>query len=181
MHPVTIFDKQFEQFITQDRITVEILRITEELQHKYLIGKVPVFIVVTNGAMRFASDILRHYNGVCEVRCIRLSSYNGGTESSGTVKTVFGLDNSLKGRDVVIIEDIIDTGKTIHELRRQLVELGVGSISICTALFKPDACEYDDAYPDYWGFVVDNLFVVGYGMDYKERGRNLNGIWKLKA
>jgi hypoxanthine phosphoribosyltransferase len=180
MHPITILDKQFELFITQDQITTEILRITTELQHKYFIGKVPVFIIVANGALRFASDILKYYNGDCEIRCIRMSSYNGD-ETSGTVKTVFGLDDSLKGRDVIIIEDIIDTGKTVHELREQLTKLSVGSIEVCTALFKPDACEYDDARPDYWGFVVDNLFVVGYGMDYKEQGRNLNGIWKPKA
>ena len=182
MNPVTILDKQFELFITSDQITAELLRISTELQSKYTFtGRVPVFIVVTNGAMRFASDLLRYYNGACEVRCIRVSSYNGGTESSGQVKTVFGLDDSLRGRDVIIVEDIIDTGKTIHELRDQLLEIGANSVEVCASLFKQDACEYNDAYPDYWGFVIDNVFVVGYGMDYQEQGRNLNGIWKLKA
>ena len=161
LHPVTVLDKQFEQFITPDQITNNVIRITKELMSKYIKGKVPVFVVVMNGAMRFASDILRFYPKACEVRCIRVSSYNGGTESSGQVKTVFGLDDSLKGRDVVIVEDIIDTGKTIHELRDQFREIGVNSVEVCTMLFKQDACEYNDAYPDYWGFVMDNVCVVG--------------------
>jgi len=142
------------------------------------VGDSPVFLGVLNGSFIFMADLVRAYENPCEVSFIRLSSYDG-LASSGEVLTVIGLTDPLEGRDVIIVEDIIDSGKTMDEFLPTLKEMNPNSITLVTFLLKPDALKYD--FPiDIIGFEIPDKFVIGYGLDYDEKGRNLKGIYQLK-
>ena len=137
----------------------------------------PIFIGVLNGAFMVVSDFVKHYNGNCEVSFVKLASYEG-MGSTGAVKQLIGLGQSLEGRSVVIIEDIVDTGNTIEELKKMFEGQGVNQLKIATLFFKPEA--YTKNIPlDYVGFEIPNKFIVGYGLDYDGLGRNLPEIYQL--
>lgn len=140
-------------------------------------GKKPLFIAILNGSFMFAADLFKNVTVPSEISFIKLASYKG-TKSTGNVITAIGLDEKLNGRHIIIIEDIIDTGKTLHEFLPQLFEQSPASLKICALLQKPDATVFPLTI-DYLGFSIPNKFVLGYGLDYDGLGRNINGIYRL--
>lgn len=145
--------------------------------HAHYRNQCPIFLVVLNGAFMFASELLRQYQGNCEVSFVKLASYSG-TSSTGKIKELIGLNESLKGRDVIVVEDIVDTGHTMAQILRQLDAMGVASVEIATLLFKPKAL-VEPIQPRYVGFEAENLFYLGFGLDYDGLGRNWPHIYKL--
>ena len=139
--------------------------------------KDPIFLCILNGAFVFAADLYMRLDIDAQISFVKLASYTGD-HSSGHVKTLIGLDKRLTGRHVVIVEDIVDTGKTITELLPTLQNYQPESVQIVTLLTKPDALQYD-VKPAHVGFEIPDEFVVGYGLDYNGHGRNLNGIYKI--
>ena len=134
--------------------------------------------MVLNGAFIFAADLVRACETLpCETTFVRLSSYIG-MASSGEVSTLLGLKEDLKGRHLIVVEDIIDTGKTLHHFTHHLQHLEPASIAVATFLLKPDALVYP-IQADYCAFEIENRFVIGYGLDFDEQGRNLEGVYQL--
>jgi hypoxanthine phosphoribosyltransferase len=174
---VQIHDKQFTLFIPSDYILNEVESLAKKLEADYN-GKNPVFVVVLNGAFMFASDLLKFYNDNCDISFTKLSSYKG-LSSSGTVNQQMEFMIDFNNRHVIIVEDIVDTGLTIESLTENLKIQNPASIEICSLLFKPEAFK-GSIPPKYQGFVIANKFVVGYGLDYNERGRNLKDLYQLK-
>ncbi len=139
--------------------------------------KKPLFLAVLNGSFMFASDLMKKIKIDCEISFVKVASYEG-TSSTGTMKQLIGLNEDIKGRTVVIVEDIVDTGSTIENVWQQLTELGAAEIKVATLLFKPEA--YTKTVPiEYAAIVVPNDFLVGYGLDYDGLGRNLEDIYVL--
>jgi hypoxanthine phosphoribosyltransferase len=178
MESLKILDKEFVPFINSDELQKRIEALGLELTNDYR-GKRPVFLGVLNGCFRFVADLIQHVDLSCEVSFIKLSSYSG-TESTGQVKALTGLPLNLEGRDIIVVEDIVDTGTTIEYLVDTLLPHNPASVKIATLLYKPEAYKKEVAI-DYVGFEIPNLFVVGYGLDYDEMGRNLNEIYQIKA
>lgn len=177
MSEVKIHDKNFTTYISSDKIQSRIREIGLQVDTE-LGEKKPIFLGVLNGAFRFASDLLSHVDTDCEINFIKVQSYSG-TESTGAVKEMIGLNTDISGRDIIIVEDIVDTGHTLTYLLDILKKKNPASVRIATLLFKPDA--YLKDFPlDYVGFEIPNLFVVGYGLDYDGYGRNLNDIYQIK-
>lgn len=176
MSVIRVHDKTFEPYLTAEEIEQTIKRLAGELDRDYA-DKRPLFIAVLNGAFMFASDLFKHLTIEAEVCFIKLASYKG-TKSSGRVLTAIGLDNEVYQRHVVILEDIVDTGKTLTEFMPQLVHQQPASIKICALLHKPEAT-VNPIEINYLGFTIPNKFVVGYGLDYDGLGRNIPEIYKL--
>ena len=169
-------DKSFNKFIVNDDIQAKVndlaVRLNTDLE-----GKKPLFVVVLNGAFIFASDLLKKVTIDCEIAFVKLSSYQG-TQSSGVVQQIIGLDMDIKGRTIVIIEDIVDTGLTLDRFRKTLNEMEPAEVKVAACLLKPDA--FHDKFPiDYLCFSIPNEFVVGYGLDYDGLGRNSSDIYKI--
>ena len=172
-----LHDLKFIPFIPEAEITSAIEKVAEKVNADYK-GKTPVFLGILNGAFLFASELIKRFEGDCEVSFVKLSSYQG-TNSSGDVKSLMGLNQSLEGREVIVIEDIVDTGNTLESIYAILEREKVKDFKIATLFYKPDA--YKKNYPiDYCGMEIPNDFIVGYGLDYKELGRNLRQVYKLK-
>ena len=169
-----IHDLYFKPLITPEEITARVDTIGAALSAQYQ-DKRPMFISILSGAFVFASDIIRTFDGDCEVGFVKLASYTG-TRSSGDVQTVFGLEKELHNRHLIIVEDIIDTGRTLHFFNQHLAAQSPASICIVSLLAKPDALQFPVKI-DYTGFEIPDEFVVGYGLDYDGLGRNLPGIW----
>lgn len=176
MSVIRVHDKTFEPYLTADEIGQTIKRLAGELDRDYA-DKRPLFIAVLNGAFMFASDLFKQLTIEAEICFIKLASYKG-TKSSGRVLTAIGLDNEVYKRHVVIVEDIVDTGKTLTEFMPQLVHQQPASIKICALLHKPEAT-VNPIEINYLGFTIPNKFVVGYGLDYDGLGRNIKEIYKL--
>jgi hypoxanthine phosphoribosyltransferase len=177
MHSIQIHDKSFIEFLSHEDILTQVDRIAQQINTDYS-GKCPLFIAVLNGSFMFGSDLFKSLDIEAEICFIKLASYKG-IKSTGQVTTSIGLDVSLKDRDVILIEDIVDTGKTLHEFLPQLHDQNPSSIRITSLLHKPDALLYPIKV-DYLGFEVPNKFLVGYGLDYDGLGRNLKDIYQLK-
>lgn len=173
---IKLWDKYFQPYLQQDVLEKRILQLAQQITLDYE-GKRPVFLAVLNGSFMFASDLLKHIPFNCEIAFIRLSSYHG-TESSGKVKQVVGLDMPLFGRHVIVIEDIVDTGLTLSQLAEHLDTQRVESLRVASLLFKPGKLRHA-IRPDYCGFEIGNEFVVGYGLDYNGLGRQLPQIYKV--
>jgi len=171
-----VLDKQFKSYLEKETIQIEVERIASELNRDYT-GKNPLFIAILNGSFMFASDLFKLIKVPAEICFIKLASYKG-TQSTGQVITAIGLDRDLFERDVVIIEDIVDTGKTLTAFLPQLEHQQPRSLKICSLLHKKAATTYP-VQIDYLGFEIPDLFVVGYGLDYNGFGRNLNKIMQL--
>jgi hypoxanthine phosphoribosyltransferase len=171
-----VLDKQFKSYLEKETIQIEVERIASELNRDYT-GKNPLFIAILNGSFMFASDLFKLIKIPAEICFIKLASYKG-TQSTGQVITAIGLDRDLFERDVVIIEDIVDTGKTLTAFLPQLEHQQPRSLKICSLLHKKAATTYP-VQIDYLGFEIPDLFVVGYGLDYNGFGRNLNKIMQL--
>lgn len=173
---VSILDKHFEEFIGESEIQAEIKTLADQLNATYA-GKEIVFIAVLNGAFMFAADLMKNIQLSAEISFVKVSSYVG-TTTSGRVDELIGLNTSIRGKEVVIIEDIVDTGITIDKVITLLKSDDPSSIAICTLLYKPDAF-VGKTKPDFVGFSIPNKFVVGYGLDYSEKGRNLRSIFQV--
>lgn len=176
MDKVKLKDKTFRPYIPESQIAEAITEIadvlTRELQNEY-----PLFLVVLNGSFMFAADLLRRITFPCDISFIKVASYHGVT-SSGSVTELIGLTEEVKGRTVVIVEDIVDTGTTLEKLYNVLVHKEVQEIKIATLLHKPNAFK-KSLKVDYTGIEIPNDFVVGYGLDYDGLGRNLPAIYVL--
>lgn len=176
METIKVLDKEFKLYIKQEEIEAVIKDIANQINEDYK-GKSPIFLVLLNGAFMFASQLLKELTIDCETSFVKYASYNG-TQSTGNVKELIGLNSSLEGRDIVIIEDIIDSGYTMKCILKKLEDLKVASVKIATMLFKPNAFEFDYKV-DYIGMNIGNEFIVGYGLDYNEHGRNYGSIYKV--
>lgn len=176
MRSINIDDKKFELFIDSAAIAQKINETGKLIAEEYR-DKNPVFLCVLNGAYVFAADLLRKTDIPAEVSFIKLSSYNG-THSTGQVQTLIGLNGDLRGRNVVVIEDIIDTGKTIHDLLPLIAAKAPASVKLACLLSKPEARTHEVSI-DYTCFEIADKFVIGYGLDYNGLGRNLPDIYTL--
>ncbi|HDO27871.1 MAG TPA: hypoxanthine phosphoribosyltransferase [Bacteroidetes bacterium] len=173
---IQIHDKKFEPYLTFEEIDRAIQQIADRL-NKELKDKNPLFIPILNGAFMFAADLFKKLNFPCEVSFVKFASYVG-TSSSENVKQLIGLNHDIKGRSVVIVEDIIDSGLTIHKILDLLEQNQVKDVKIATLLLKPDA--FKGTYKvDYVGLNIPNDFIVGYGLDYNQQGRNYKDIYKI--
>ena len=164
--------------VNEDQLKERVNELAEAISNDYK-GKDLLFIVILRGAFVFASDLFKRIKTFCEVDFMAVSSYGSGTESSGEVKILKDLSNSIEGKDVIIIEDILDTGITLSNLIKMLKVRKPASIEICTCLNKPERRKVD-IQAKYIGFDVENAFIVGYGLDYDEKYRNLPYIGVLK-
>lgn len=173
---VTINDKNFEPFLSGDQLAMRISELAVMINQDYA-HRNPLFVVVLNGAFMFAADLLKKIKVPCELSFIKLASYHQ-TSSSGAVKELIGLSRPVAGRDVVVVEDIVDTGLTMSGLVRRIREEGARSVEVLTLLHKPAALR-QPIQMKYVGFEIENRFVVGYGLDYDEQGRNLDAIYVL--
>jgi len=174
---ITIRDKQFELFIEQEVIEQGIKRIAEQMNTD-LEGKNPIFLAVLNGAFMFAGELMKEVSVPSEITFVRLASYHG-TTTTNKVQEVLGLNESIKGRHVVIVEDIVDSGNTMVSLVEELKKHQPEAVKIATLLFKPAALR-QKLHLDYVALEIPNDFIVGYGLDYDGYGRNLKDIYKVK-
>jgi hypoxanthine phosphoribosyltransferase len=175
---VKIHDAWFEPYISPEQLNARIKLVGEAINKDYEQLN-PLFVSVLKGAVFFSTELLKHFEGECEVDFIKVSSYEKMT-STGEVQETMGLSTSLNGRHVIILEDIVDTGLTLKTLMEQFQRLEPASIRIASMTMKPDALQTPINVP-YLGFELPNEFVVGYGLDYDQQGRNLHGIYKLKS
>ena len=176
MEIVQVLDKKFSLYISKEKIKERVKEVAAEIE-KDLKDKNPLFLVILNGSFVFGADLLREMNFPCEITFIRMSSYEG-TSTTGEVKQVIGLRESIEGRTVVVVEDIIDTGYTMKEMLRILNDKNPESIHVTSLFVKPDNLKVDVKI-DYRCFDIDNDFIVGYGLDYDHYGRNLPDIYKV--
>ncbi len=176
MELLRVHDKTFKPFIDAATIQKKVFETGRQIAEDYQ-GLDPLFIVVLNGSFMFAADIFRAIDIPAEISFIKLASYKG-TTSTGNVITAIGMDENLTGRHVVILEDIIDSGKTLHSFLPEIWQRQPASIKIAVFLSKPTALQYD-VKPDYHCFEIPDDFVVGYGLDYDGLGRNLPALYVL--
>jgi hypoxanthine phosphoribosyltransferase len=174
---IQINDKSFDVFINKEDIQNKVKELASIINSDYE-GKDVLFIAVLNGSFMFASDLLKSIILDCEISFIKVSSYIG-TSSLGRVDELIGLNSDVSNKHVVILEDIVDTGITIDKIISLLSIEKPLSVKTCSLLFKPDAFKGKEK-PAYFGFAISNTFVVGYGLDYDEKGRNLDEIYQLK-
>jgi hypoxanthine phosphoribosyltransferase len=173
---ITVHDKTFETYLTEGTIQHRVKELARQIDEDYA-GKRPLFIAILNGSFMFAADLFKYLQIEAEISFIKISSYKG-MQSTGRVVTTIGLDDDLFGRDVILLEDIVDTGKTLHNFLPRLEHQQPRSLRLATLLHKPEATEYP-LQLDYVGFSIPNKFVLGYGLDYDGLGRNLKEIYQL--
>ena len=178
MELIKINDKTFEPYVSAEELNQIAERMASEV-YQDLQESRPIFIAVLNGSFMFAADFLRHYQGDCEISFVKMASYKG-TQSTGKVHQLIGLSTPVEGRDVVILEDIIDTGNTLEEIYRIFEDKKVNSFRVATLFFKPDAYK-KDLKIDYVGKPIPNRFIVGYGLDFDEIARNLPQVYQLNT
>lgn len=174
---IQVLDKQFQPYISKAEIAKRISELAAELNRDYA-GKRPIFLAILNGSFMFAADLFRQLTIEAEICFIKLASYKG-TKSTGQVITSIGLDENLNGRHVIVVEDIVDTGKTLHQFLPQLHNQQPASLEIASLLHKPEALQYPDIKIAYLGFSVPNKFLLGFGLDYDGLARNLDEIYQL--
>ncbi|MFC0518609.1 hypoxanthine phosphoribosyltransferase [Mucilaginibacter angelicae] len=172
-----IADLEFETLITAKQIEERVKAIGVQISEDFK-DTVPVMVGVLNGSFLFIADLIKQVSIPCEINFTKLASYYGGTTSSLKIREDIDLTVDIKGRDVLIIEDIVDTGNTAHYLIEKLKEREPASLRLCSLLLKPAALQKKIDELKYVGFEIENEFVVGYGLDYKEMGRNLADIYK---
>jgi hypoxanthine phosphoribosyltransferase len=174
---ILLHDKLFVPFISAKEIDFAIINMAKQIEDDFL-EETPVFIGILNGSFMVMSDLLKHYNAPCEVSFIKLASYEG-TQRSNNIKQLIGLNGNFEGKTVIIVEDIVDTGNTIEELKSLFKEQKVKHFKIATLFLKPDAYKKDIKL-DYVGIRIPDKFIVGYGLDYNGLGRNLSEVYQLK-
>ena len=176
MKTVKVLDKEFGLYIPQEKIENSIQNVADQI-NRDLEGMNPMFLVVLNGAFMFASELFKRITIPCEISFVKLTSYSG-TKTTNVIRELIGLDHPLDGRHVVIVEDIVETGHTMRYTIKKLRDLKAADVRVATLFFKPDQFQYD--FPiDYKGMDIGNDFIVGYGLDYDQQGRNLPDIYKI--
>lgn len=176
MTNVTLHDKQFEPFISEAELNTAMDAVAAKVAARYA-DRVPLFIGVLNGSYFFASELMKRLPITCEISFVKVASYHG-TVSSGTVSQLIGLQERIAGRDVVVVEDIVDTGNTITHVVEALKEKNPASIAIASLLLKPEVYKKDIPI-DFVALEIPNVFVVGSGLDHDGLGRNLPGIYRI--
>lgn len=171
-----IKDKNFKLYISEERINTAIQQVAEQLNTDYKNESV-IFIGVLNGAFMFASDLFKNIDLQCEISFVKVNSYKG-TASEGKVHELIGLTTDIKNKHVIIIEDIVDTGLTLNKLYSMLEMYEPKSVEVATLLFKPTAYS-GNKKPKYIGLEIENKFIVGFGLDYLEEGRNTKDIYQI--
>lgn len=177
MSVVKIQDKLFETSISEAEIKQRVKAVAEQI-NRDMAGKNPLLLAVLNGAFIFAADLMREITIPCEISFVKLASYQGVT-SSGTVKEVIGINENLSGRMVIIVEDIVESGLTMKRMIESIGTRNPASVHICTLLLKPDRLKVPLTI-DYVAFRIPNDFILGYGLDYDQQGRQLKDIYTLK-
>ena len=173
---VQVQDKRFKPFISEERIQKEVKRIAGEM-NRDLADKDPIFLGILNGAFMFASDLYKQLTFPCQITFLKLTSYSG-TQSTGSVKQLIGINLDLMDRVIVVLEDIVDSGITLETIIRQLSGYQPREIRVATFLHKPEAT-IKQVRLDYVGMEIPNDFILGYGLDYDGYGRNFNEIYQL--
>jgi hypoxanthine phosphoribosyltransferase len=177
MTNIRVFDREFELYLSSEQIQERISEMAAELNFD-LAGTKPVFIGILNGSFMFASDLFKRLRIDAQITFLKLASYQG-TTTTGSVKQLIGLNQDIKGQDIIILEDIVDTGITLENIIRQLNGYEPASVKVVSLLFKPDSYRMDITI-DYVGFSIPNDFIVGYGLDYDGFGRNYEAIYRVK-
>ena len=177
MKQVKLKDKEFGVSIPAEKIQSIISEIAQKINTDYKDKNVPLFISILNGSFMFTADLFKHIDFTCEVTFLKLTSYRG-TSSTGSVRQLIGVNESIEGRDVIVLEDIVDTGITIEQILGQLKSFEPASVKVASLLFKPEAYQKEMKI-DYIGMEIPNDFIVGYGLDYDGLGRNLADIYTL--
>jgi hypoxanthine phosphoribosyltransferase len=177
MADIKIHDKYFVPYLSEQEILSKVKELADKLNEDYK-GRRPLFISVLNGSFMFSADLFKYLTIDAEICFIKLASYKG-TKSTGHIITAIGLDTDINGRDIVILEDIIDTGKTMNQFLPQITHQQPSSLKIAVLLHKPEATQFPLTI-DYICFSIPNKFVVGYGLDYDGLGRNLGQLYQLK-
>jgi hypoxanthine phosphoribosyltransferase len=175
---IRVHDLRFAPLFSEEMVQARVREIGRELSERFA-GQKPLFISILSGAFVFASDLIRAFDGDCEIGFVKLASYQG-TQSSGAIQTVMGLEKDVAGRHVIVVEDIVDTGRTLHYFLELMREKQPASICSVAFLRKPEAAAFP-VQVDYVGFDIEDKFVVGYGLDYDNLGRNLPGVYQLLA
>ncbi|MEL6390523.1 MAG: hypoxanthine phosphoribosyltransferase [Bacteroidota bacterium] len=178
MGDIQIHDKSFEPYLTAESIQQRVAALGKTLSHDYE-GRSPIVLCILNGSFIFTADLVRAMHLPVRIEFVRYSSYSG-TSSTGQITQIMGLKSDLKDEHVIIVEDIIDTGFTIASALRDLQKSNPASVKVVSLLLKPDALRHE-VPTDYIGFEIPNDFVVGYGLDYDELGRDLPAIYRLKG
>jgi len=176
MEVVTIKDKSFKPFITEENLQEAVAVVARNINKDYKGGS-PLFLGVLNGSFMFASDLFKSIDLACTISFVKVASYEG-TNTTGKVNELIGLNEDVSGRDIIVIEDIVDTGNTLEKLYAILKEKNPKSIKTASLLFKPEAYK-KSIKVDYVGLEIPNAFVLGYGLDYDGLGRNLKSLYVL--
>ena len=177
MSTVVLHDKKFKICMTAAQIDNAVAKVAEKINTDLKDVDVPIFLSILNGSFMFTADLMRKIEVKSDVVFVKLASYQG-TESTGEVKQILGLSKSVEGKTVVVVEDIVETGNTIEEIHKILKDAGAADIKICTLLYKPDAYKKDIPI-DYAALQIPNDFIVGYGLDYNQLGRQYKDIYVL--
>lgn len=173
---IRVHDKVFEKFIYFEQLDEAIKTIADKL-NKEVSDKNPLFLSILNGAFMFASELFKKLDFPCEISFVKLASYSG-TASTESVRQLIGFDEDIRGRTIVVVEDIIDSGLTMQRVLEQLDKLGAAEVKIATLLYKPKAFKGDYKI-DYTAIEIPNDFIVGFGLDYNKHGRNFKDIYKI--
>ncbi|MBR5334359.1 MAG: hypoxanthine phosphoribosyltransferase [Alistipes sp.] len=174
MNRIKLQDKWFKVMIPAEEIDAAVDRVAKQLDERYK-GRTPIFLGVLSGSFLFLSDLVRKISFDSQLAFVKISSYSG-TESTGNVQQQLGIDFDIEGRDIIIVEDIVETGHSMNYLLEYLKAKNPASITICTLFFKPDKFLYEYKI-DYTALSIGNEFIVGYGLDYNQLGRNLKDIY----
>lgn len=176
MSTIKIHDKTFKISYTEKEILEHVKTVADRI-NRDMSGKNPLFLAVLNGSFVFAADLMRMITIQCEISFVKLASYQG-TMSTGTIKEVFGINEDISGRDIIIVEDIVESGLTMKRMLESLGTRNPASIHICTLLLKPEKLKVN-LNIEYAAMEIPNDFIVGYGLDYDQQGRNLRNIYTL--
>lgn len=166
---------EFAESISANEIQEAVNRVATTINVDYA-GREPLFVCVLNGAFMYASDLMKRITLPCEITFVRMKSYEG-TETTGKVNMLIPLQVDVKGRDVIVIEDIVDTGITMHAFMEELRKMGAKSVELTSMLYKPESLRYEDVKPKYYGLAIPPAFIIGYGLDINEKARNLASIY----
>jgi len=177
MKQVKLKDKEFGVSIPAEKIQQVISEIAVKINNDYKDKEIPLFISILNGSFMFTADLFKSIEFNCEVTFLKMASYSG-TSTSGNVKQLIGVNETIKGRDVIVLEDIVDTGITLEQILEQLKSYEPASVKVASLLYKPEAYKKSMTI-DYIGMEIPNDFIVGYGLDYDGLGRNLADIYTL--
>lgn len=176
MKEIKLKDKTFRLTTPEADILARVKQVAQQINSDYA-GRHPLFLAILNGAFMFASDLMKEIDLECEISFVKLASYQG-TMSSGTVHEVIGINKDISGRDIIIIEDIVESGKTMVQMIDSLASRNPSSVRICTLFFKPSKLTVD-LKVDYPAMTISDDFIVGYGLDYDQLGRNLRDIYTI--